>query len=265
MIIRLAIEKDLSRLVELTRERRNQLERWEPRFWRKRSGIDDLHPHFLRYCVTDPTINVWVVDDDGRVEACAFVHPAAVHHRFIDDLCSEAPEHAALLLDRFRSSPSMVCVPSKDEALLGVVASNGGRLQASYRSVWLEERFRDGVLAEPLRILLGAVVRRPTLPDIPLHSFQRQTIVRLIEHGDAFVRGSDPISTPAYDPGGATTVIDQVCGPDRPELLIDALIMSANRGDVHAIVVCQPSDAELTDTLDALGADRPVQVWSLGR
>ena len=77
--------------------------------------------------------------------------------------------------------------------------------------------------------------------------------------------GSPSVEPPIYDPGGPTSVVDQLGGPDRGVALDLAQSASAARSDSQLVVVLASDDEDLRGELEArsfqlqviLLADRP--------
>ena len=82
-----------------------------------------------------------------------------------------------------------------------------------------------------------------------------------VSTADGYAIGSAPAEPAAYDPGGPTTIIDRVCGPNRRNVVDVALQAASRRGDIHVIVVVDHTDDELTRILDEAGATQPVHLW----
>ena len=68
-----------------------------------------------------------------------------------------------------------------------------------------------------------------------------------------YVIGSPSMSPLIYDPVGRTCVIDQVVGGEREGLVIHALAVCAERGDVQVVVVCRDDDSSLVEILELQG------------
>jgi hypothetical protein len=265
--VRDATLDDLDAIVILTRDRRDQLETWEPRYWKKREGTDVLHPHFLKYCLDHEAIRVVCTEDDhGVVIGCLIAHPATRGRVWVDDVCVPTGrwnDVGAAMMTTVVATPGFVCVPTNDREMVEWFSSVGRQRRSIYRNVWLDSiTLNPPAYGDELPIDIGVA---------PEHSFENQiNPIRekslVVSTDEGFAIGSTPLTPPAYDPGGTTTVIDRIVakrdGGDRSIILMAALAECHARGDVQAIVIHEPADTELSALLDAFDAGHPVDVWS---
>ncbi len=267
MDVREATLDDLDAIVNLTRQRRGQLEAWQPRYWKKRAGADDLHPHFMRFCLDHEAVKVVCTEDGhGSIESCLIAHPATRGRAFVDDVCVPAgrwKDLGAALMASVGTVPGFVCVPTSDTDMIEWFTAVGRHRRSIYRSLWLDSiTLNPPPYEDELPIDLGVA---------PEHSFENQ-IDPVREHSlvvstaEGFAIGSGPLTPPAYDPGGTTTVIDRIVarrdGGDRRSILSAALAQCQSRADVHAIVIADPADHELSALLDEFDAGHPLDVWT---
>jgi hypothetical protein len=265
--VREATLDDLDAIVALTRDRRGQLAAWQPRYWKKRDGADGLHPHFMKFCLNHDAVRVMCTEDDGGVIAsCLIAHPATRGRVFVDDVCVPAgrwTELGAALMATVDGTPGFVCIPTNDTEMVDWFSSAGRLRRSIYRSLWLDSiTLTPPPYGDELPIDIGVAAE---------HSFENQIDpIRekslVVSTGHGFAIGSEPLTPPAYDPGGTTTVIDRIVtnhdGGDRGAILSAALAECRARGDVHAIVIHDPADTELAALLDSFRAGHPLDVWS---
>ena len=241
--IRPAALSDLDAIVGLTRQRRRELAGWEPVYWNPRVGADDLHPLFLRYCVDEATIPVHVAVDVGEVVGCGILQPQ--HQQwFLDDLCvldDRWSDVGEALAASFEVSPTILCCPRRDIQESTWLAHRGAFRISEYHAIDLRSWADRDDLAW---IRSDSTVR----PHLPTHTFMKghlesTTAGALVLHGEAGdLIGTPPISPPTHDPGGPTTVIDCVNGPNREQLFRCAIEACRTRGDAQLIVVCATED-----------------------
>ncbi|MDE0614874.1 MAG: hypothetical protein OXI32_10730 [bacterium] len=87
----------------------------------------------------------------------------------------------------------------------------------------------------------GGVAFDPAIPG---------ALVACDEYGN-YAIGSPSVEPPIYDPGGPTSVVDQLGGPDRGVALDLAQSAAAARGDAQLVVVLASDDRELRRDLKA--------------
>jgi hypothetical protein len=260
--VRLAKTEDLDGIVALTRRRRIELAGWEEFYWRPRAGIDDLHPHFLRWCIEqNPACRVVVAVERRRVVGCLFVHTRP-DHRFFDDFCvvdGRWSDVGSALLAATESD-GLICAPTKDVALNALLQTTQNAIVSRFFSL--------------LTVDSGEVENKvnglpPLLPAAPRHVFgpidatTENGLRVMTDHGYAV--GSAPVSPPPFDPGGPTTVVDRIVGRDLVALLHETLSAAKRRGDVQVIVVCGEDDSELAAVLAEHCLSQPVNLWELRR
>jgi hypothetical protein len=259
LVVRPAESTDLDGIVVLTKERRRQLARWEEFYWRPRAGIDELHPHFLRWCIEqNAACQVLVAVENATVVGCLFAH-ARPDHVFLDDFCvaGERWSDVGVALLNAAETDGLICAPTKDLVLGAWLGTTNSTLVSrffSLRAVGDSDRLIDS----------GAI---PTdLPSPPRHAFG--PIDATTENGlrvmtsEGYALGSAPVSPPPYDPGGPTTVVDRIIGTDRAAVLEATLAAANRRGDVQVIVVCGVADVELETILTARCVSQPVNLWA---
>jgi hypothetical protein len=272
--VRAATLEDLDAVVALTRARRAELAAWEEFFWRPRAGIDDLHPLYLRWCIEqNPACDVVVATESDVVVGCLFVLDQG-HQSFFDDFCVVDQRWADIgstLMNSRSESPAVLCSPRKDRAQDTWLQGGGAALVSRYFSLPVDSGRVGGAGAGGGHALVTLSEPEPSfdeLPTAPIHTFG---IIDAVTPGGlrlatpyGYAIGSASLNPPAYDPGGPTTVIDRIVGPQRGTVLEAALSRAANRGDAHVIVVSDEQDSELRGFLIAHGANQPVNVWQRG-
>jgi hypothetical protein len=261
-VVRPADAGDLDAIVALTKIRRVELAGWEELYWRPRAGIDELHPHFLRWCIEqNASCAVSVATEGERIVGCLFVHTRP-DHRFFDDFCvvdGRWSDVGSALVDG-AESVGLICAPTKDLALNEWLQTTGNKIVSRFFSL--------------LTVDSGEVENKvnglpPLLPAAPRHVFgpidaTTENGLRVVtSHGYAV--GSAPMSPPPFDPGGPTTVVDQIVGRDRVALLDQTLSAAKRRGDVQVIVVCAEDDHELAAVLVERCVSQPVNLWEWRR
>lgn len=262
--VRRAGSDDLDAVLALTRQRRAELATWEPVYWNPSATADQLHPMFLGWVLTQEEPAVWLAVESGSAVGCAVVNRQRSHW-FCDDFCVSDERWAdvgAALLNTITDAPLVTCVPERDAA----------------EQAWL--RGRGAAPASTtfmLRVAGGADGAAPPscppfdgdLPAPPMHTFTGGVIDPAVEGGlriadsRGVLIGSAGMMPPIYDPGGMTTIVDRIVGPDRAGLLKDALALAGARGDVGVLVVCAADDTELAAIASDLGATIPVRTWRL--
>jgi hypothetical protein len=262
--VRPATTDDLPAITALTGARRRQLANWEPWYWNPRAGIDELHPLYLGWCLehNDACEVVVAVDGiDDVMVGCVFAHRRP-DHVFLDDFCvveDRWTDVGATLAGATADGQGLMCVPARDR-------SQRDWLTASDSFTWVSTFF--SVRVEGLQSTPASAPSAP-LPDVlaspPAHVFglfgvDTENGLR-VSTVDGYAVGSAPASPPAYDPGGPTTVIDRVVGPNRRGVVDEVLRAASDRGDVQVIFVVDRADQELAEIVGAVGATEPVHLW----
>jgi hypothetical protein len=166
------------------------------------------------------------------------------------------------LIESFNDKPGLVCAPTNDLEMTEWFRSTGRAQLSAYRNVWLNTLVAEsGPFDTTIPIDIG---------EAPRHSFENaidptnpNALIVVTEQGFAF--GTPPLLPPTYDPGRPTSVIDRIVGNNRKRTLHMALQACKAKGDAQSIVVCGPTDTELSKLLDEVGAEHPVNVWSTAR
>lgn len=102
-------------------------------------------------------------------------------------------------------------------------------------------------------------------PDRPAHTFggiafgpaAPGALVACDQDGN-YAIGSPSVEPPIYDPGGPTSVVDQLGGSDRGVALELASSGATSRGDAQLVVVSASNDEELQGELEAKGFELQV-------
>ncbi len=260
-MIRPATLADLESITMLTRDRRNQLAGWEPLYWNPRDGIEETHPLFLRWCIEhNDNCDVVVAVENDVVIGCIFINRRP-DHVFLDDFCvvdQRWSEIGSALTAARTDKMHLICAPTNDHAQNIWLESSEFEWVSTFFSLRIPELDRSDADPEPMPL-------PGRLDDAPAHvfgHFDANTANGLqVCTGDGYAIGSAPVFPAAYDPGGPTTVIDRVQGPNRLAVVEAALRSTSRRGDVHVIFVVDHSDHELTEVLIAAGATQPVNLW----
>ncbi len=261
LAVRPAVGEDLAAITALTRARRNELALWEPWYWNPRNGIDETHPLYLGWCIDhNPNCDVLVATENGSVVGCVFINRRP-DHDFLDDLCvvdERWEEVGQALIHPCPGVNRLVCAPAKDVAQHRWLQSND--------LIWASTFFSVRTPDTPAAHTDGVYVPLPrALVQPPAHVFgifDATTDNGLrVSTPDGYAIGSAPTLPAAYDPGGPTTVIDRVFGPNRRNVLHAALHAASRRGDIHVIVVVDHADHDLIEILNEAGATQPVNLW----
>ena len=183
---------------------------------------------------------------------------------FFDDLClahpSEWPSVGRALLDAPIYGPALLCAPTKDT------------LQQTWlhsQSQWVAASYSLSIALTPSTIPVPhpEVIVTGRLPVAPIHPFGESIdptkvggLRIMSDHG--MVIGDAPVEPPIFDPGGPTTVIDRIVGPNRGALVSEAIAAASARGDAQLIVVADVHDDELIELAEVAGATCPVVNWT---
>ena len=266
IVVRDAGLPDLDALVALTRSQRLELANWAPRYWNPRAGADQLHPHFLRYCVENPGIEVRVATESGELVGCVVLQ-AQRAYCFADDFCvagARWSDVGAALIAEPPAKPMIACCPRADSAQRQWLIARGSVRKSEYHSIMLGTV--DG--GEVLDTVESAALDED-ITALVVHTFSNGMVdphgenALVISTSFGRVVGSAPMQPPIYDPGGPTTVVDRVVGADRAALLDETIRAARRRGDAQLIVVCADEDTELRALLHESGSAVPVDVWEL--
>lgn len=263
LTVRPATHDDLDVIVGLTKAMRRQLARWAPVYFNPTAEADELHPVFLEFMVdSEDHVTQALVSDEGAMVGFFAEHALAGEPRiWVDDLCvsDEALWPSAIReIREVVARPWVTCVSIQDESRTAALAESGLGVVSSF---WARTT-HDVVAAEPAEFnpvdfdasnaaphTFGGQAFRPDLPGALIVGSQA-----------GYAIGSPPATPPIYDPGGPTTVIDQVNGPDRSKVLEMALAAAAHRDDAQVIVVCGEEDTELSVIVGESGFNRVVDL-----
>jgi hypothetical protein len=252
---------DLAAIAALTRDRRRRLALWEPTFWNPRTGSDELHAMFLDYCIRQPGIEVRVAIEDNVIVGCVIAQPQ-YEQSFLDDLCvadQRWREIGTALLGSLDGLRLVTCCPRRDVHETGWLHEVGARRVAEYHVLALSDAPRS------LKIVEASGDRR--VPHVPLHTFAGG---RIDPDADGALRlgtptvqavASAPMSAPIYDPGGTTTVVESISGPDLAAALLAVIDVCWRRGDQQLVVVTHTEDDDLRRLMRSAGSSVPVDVW----
>jgi hypothetical protein len=267
-VVRSATVDDFEQIVTLTTRRRRELAKWEDRYWCPSDGIDERHPLFLRWCIDASSGCVPIVVALGeQVVGCLFQHDRP-DHLFLDDFCVvEGQWEVAgdLLLGTVSptNKPAFICAPTKDLAQHDWLATTNFVRASIFWAISLVEWGRSDPDSRPSKVPFpNLVVRAPQHVFGPIDSATKGGL--RVSTIDGYALGSASVIPAAYNPGGPTTVIDRVVGPDRGGVIDTVLEAAAQRGDAQAVFVSAHMDVELADLLGNRGATNPVTLWSKG-
>lgn len=238
----------------MTSAMRRQLAAWSPMYFRPREGADEAHAQFLEFVIDSPDqqASVFVLDDS----VVGFFRQAYLpHHIWVDDLCLRDPilweEAARTLVDSMGSTSWVTCVSPHGADRLDALSSAGLTPISTYWSKSL-----------PSSPSMPEIEETPSIPEQrptgPAHTFGGVAfdpaipgaLVACDEYGN-YAIGSPSVEPPIYDPGGPTSVVDQLGGPDRGVALDLAQSAAAARGDAQLVVVLASDDRELRRDLKA--------------
>jgi len=265
LTVRPATHDDLDVIVTLTKAMRRQLARWAPVYFNPTAEADQLHPVFLEFMInSEDHVTQALVSEDGLVGFFAEHMLAGETRTWVDDLCvaDEALWRSTIrAIGEVVAPPWVTCVSSQDESRTAALTESGLSVVSSF---WARTT-HDIVAVEPAVFdpvdfdasnaaphVFGGQAFRPDLPG-----------ALVVGSHAGYAIGSPPVTPPIYDPGGPTTVIDQVNGPDRSKLLDMSLAAAAHRDDAQVVVVCSEEDAELSVILGESGFNRVVDLIGL--
>ena len=78
MIVRVAEIEDLERVVSILERKRQQLQAWEPNFWRKSSSSAAMSQAFLGSVIDDPNSVLLLAEEDDCILGCLHFKPTFV-------------------------------------------------------------------------------------------------------------------------------------------------------------------------------------------
>ena len=264
--VRAGTADDLDVIVSLTRARRSELAELEPQFFRARSGADELHPLFLKYCLDNRDMTTLIASDPTGDVGCAIVQTQCSHF-WVDDFCvldHRWDDVGEAIICAITVSPLVLCCPRHDHAQIRWLRNRNAQRVSEYHSIRLTtgEPQPQAPAAEP-------DVAPVHLAQAPTHTFANGELdpkapnALVIDNEAGYVIGTPPSSPPIYDPGGPTTIIDRIVGNNRAALLRQAAAFAYGRGDIQLVVVCETNDTELDTILTTAGSTVPVEVWRL--
>lgn len=258
MTIQPATSDDLDLVASLTSETRRRLAEWAPIYFHPADGADELHAGFLAFILGSEDHTTQLLISGGETVGF-FVEVAQSTHTWVDDLCvsDEAfwPAAVDAVIDSV-DSPWATCVSTSDTARARALEAKGLQVISSYWARTTEgvapsepssRELTDFDPANSARHTFGGQAFRPEVPG---------ALVVAAVNGHAI--GSPSATPPIYNPGGPTTVIDQVIGANRHEVLQLALAAAAGRGDAQVVVVCAADDKQLEEIVAGAGFGRVV-------
>lgn len=265
VLIRPAVAEDLDRIAALTAERRRDLARWEPDYWRAAIDADEAHLRYLRFLVSSDAHPTRAAETDGSLVGFIACNPQPGQW-FADDLSvgRERPDGVQLGADLYRAiteRPALTCVPHADVEGRRMAEAASLRALSSYWRLRLPNAGSSPDAGLPTSRIADLATPPPHTfhPARPLPEDAMLTVVD--EVGGYGVASPSLPAPPVYDPGGTTCVIDRVIGDDRARIL-DALIHAArSRGDVQAVLVIAAADEDLRTIAEAHGWHRIVDVF----
>lgn len=253
-----ATSDDLDQIVAMTRKTRRQLSSWAPVYFNPSVAADELHAGFLGFIVdSGDHVTQVIVSDEGVVGFFTEIGQSTL--TWVDDLCTSDdaiwPELIGAIAETVEGAWA-TCVSTKDGARAAALEAHGLETISSY---WA--RSTDDVEG------VEFVARGPIDVDLaaaPRHTFGGRRFdpalpgALVLTTSDGYVIGSPSATPPIYDPGGPTTVVDQVVGSDRRRLASDAVVAAAGRGDAQVVVVADADDIELSGIASDAGFTRVV-------
>lgn len=78
MIVRVAVTEDVEQVVRLLERKRQELQDWEPNFWRKSSSSAAMSQAFLGSIVDDPNCVLLIAEQDDSIVGCLHFKPTFV-------------------------------------------------------------------------------------------------------------------------------------------------------------------------------------------
>ncbi len=267
MTIQPATSDDLKLVVSLTRATRRRLAEWAPVYFCPAAGADEGHAGFLAFMIGSDDYSTRVLVADGETVGF-FVEVAQGARIWIDDLCvtDEALWPAAVdAITKSVAAPWSTCVASLDATRTTALLADGLRVISSY---WARSTDDVSVPAPPHEPSDAGELPEPGFDpaNAAFHTFGGQAFqpdvpgVLVVTSSQGYAIGSPSVTPPIYDPGGPTTIIDQITGPDRRELLQQALTSAAARADAQVVVVCAEADSELEQMVAEASFDHVVNL-----
>ena len=262
LTIRPATRDDLDLIVSLTRNTRRQLARWAPVFFNPAAQADGLHAAFLEFMlVSDDFVTKAIVADVEMVGFFAEHTLVGGLRSWVDDLCVADASSWPSAVDAINTAvttPWVTCVATQDSLRVQAMIERGQRVVSSY---WARTTHDITPEAPSAFDLSGFDADGAAPHTFGGQAFQPDLPGALVVGSDAgFAVGSPSVTPPIYDPGGPTTVIDQLRGPDRTGVLHMALSAARHRGDAQVVVVCKQDDRELASIVATAGFDRVVDL-----
>lgn len=255
---RAATTEDLEAIVELTRAGRRRLAEWSPGYFRPHEHADDAHAAFLAFLVESPDHPTTVVAaDDGDVIGFYRCEPRP-GFIWVDDLCALDDHWSDVVAAIDVDTRWTTCVSPLDTHRRAALDAAGLTVSATYWSRFLHDI--DGVAD-----IVGAAPE-PSAPPAP-HTFgpidpTADGALSIVDGAGNWAVGSPGfVPPPVYDPGGPTTVVDRLGGPDLDATIQLALRATAERGDAQLVVVASATDTDLAAALDRAGFTNPIELW----
>ena len=78
MIVRVAVTEDVEQVVRLLERKRQQLQDWEPNFWRKSSSSAAMSQAFLGSVINDANAVLLIAEENDGVVGCLHFKPTFV-------------------------------------------------------------------------------------------------------------------------------------------------------------------------------------------
>jgi hypothetical protein len=261
--LRAAREADLPTIVSLAHDMKRRLADWSPRYFHPHVDAEARHEVWLSYLVGSEDHDTRVITDGDEVVGFFNVVRQAPHW-WVDDLVLSDDDlwvDAARLVATHVADPWVTCVCRADTVRSAALSASGLSPASTFWAVRLSAR-AEGATPQHNREL-------PQSRSAPPHVFGGSPFepgapgaLVVIDDHDGYAIGSASMMPPLYDPGGPTTVIDQIVGTDRAELLDQAMSASAARGDTGVIVVCATDDDQLRQILERRGYRPEVDLFA---
>jgi hypothetical protein len=261
--LRAAREEDLPTIVSLAHEMKRRLAAWSPRYFHPHVDAEARHEVWLSYLVGSDDHDTRVITDGGDVVGFFNVVRQPLH-LWVDDLVlgdNDLWLDAARLVTTHVADPWVTCVCRADTVRSAALSASGLSPASTFWAARLSVR-AEGETPQHKREL-------PESRSAPPHVFGGRpfepgapgALVVINDH-DGYVIGSASMTPPLYDPGGPTTVIDQIVGADRAGLLDQAMARAAARADTGVIVVCATDDDQLRQLLERRGYRPEVDLFA---
>jgi hypothetical protein len=252
--LRAAREEDLPTIVSLAHQMKRRLAAWSPRYFHPHVDAEARHEAWLSYLVGSDDHDTRVITDSGEVVGFFNVVRQPLH-LWVDDLVLSNDDlwlDTARLVTTHVDDPWVTCVSRADTVRSAALAASGLAPASTFWAAQLSKRAEGETPQHTREFPESRSAPRHVFGGCPFEPGAPGALVVVDDH-DGYAIGSASMTPPLYDPGGPTTVIDQIVGADRAGLLDEAMARSAARADTGVIVVCATDDDQLRQILERRG------------